>query len=162
MINAGNYVVNKGHRHSFTIEEAMEGITKKKQRLLLRQLEKKKKHEFELLYQMERQKLIENEENAYQNPNQKPDAEKRLRQLEKDIETDFIKNEISPLIPSPEKKSAESNLNTSEEQDEVSDLHFSDFNEDTAKIPFPFDGSTIIKSPENSQIRFQSPGRYEH
>jgi hypothetical protein len=83
--------------------------------MLLRKLEKNKKHEFELLYQMERQKLIENEENAYQNPYQKPEAEKRLIQLEADIEADFIKNEINPLIPSPEKRTVESQLNTSEE-----------------------------------------------
>jgi hypothetical protein len=30
MINAGSYVVQKGHKYSFNIDQAMEGITKKK------------------------------------------------------------------------------------------------------------------------------------
>ena len=54
LVNADLYIVLKGHRFSNVFNESIKGIGKKKIRDLIKLLEKKKKREFELLYQMER------------------------------------------------------------------------------------------------------------
>lgn len=98
-------------RPSLKIQAALKGKTKAEQKKLLAELESSKQKEFQLIYEAEHDKMVQEGKWAVKNVAEKFHAEARLQELEDEVEINFLKNIKQTNMFHPNKQELDQEIN---------------------------------------------------